>query len=226
MVKEVNEDPDVHIDYALCDMPARRHLQGFNAPQSTYGCGYCLQAAVTKGGIHWPYNAVKAPLRTMEESKYYARYYLYVTSRRTVTNVIQCIYRENPHAPEEERKGVVADSALYDLPAFDTIWMLPIDIFHIGYEGITKTMLYRMFIASSTRESRAILMQLNFLYKRMRVFSEAARRARTIRPLQLKGSELALITFSAMITLALEVIDAKTGHWYRIAAILLQCMLL
>ncbi len=131
----------------------------------------------------------------------------------------------NPRAPEGERKGVVADSALYDLPLFDTIWMLPIDIFHIGYEGITKTMLYRMFGASSTRESRAILSQLNFLYKRMRVFSEAARKTRTIRPLQLKGSELALITFSALITLALEIIDARTGHWYRIVATLLQCII-
>ncbi len=125
------------------------------------------------------------------------------------------------------RKGVVADSALYDIdPPMDTIWMLPIDIFHIAFEGITKTMLTRMFVTRDTRESRAILMQLNYFYKRMRVFSESARRTRTIRPKQLKGSELAVITFSALITLALDIIDAKGDHWYNVVTKLVQCTFL
>ena len=74
IVREINEDPEVSLDYILCDMPARRHLQGFNAPQSTYGCGYCTQAADKRGGIHWQHKAQKAPLRTTEESMFYARY--------------------------------------------------------------------------------------------------------------------------------------------------------
>ncbi len=69
----MNDDEDINVDYILCDMPARRHLQGFNAPQSTYGCGYCTEAAEKKGGLHWPFREIKAPLRTMEESKFYAR---------------------------------------------------------------------------------------------------------------------------------------------------------
>ena len=133
--------------------------------------------------------------------------------------------RVNPLASEDLRKGVVADSALYDLvPPFDTIWMLPIDVFHIAFEGITKTMLNRMFVLRCTRESRAVLMQINYLYKKMRVFSETARSSRTIRPAQLKGSELAVVTFTVFITLALQVLNAMDNHWYNFVAMLVKCI--
>ncbi len=73
-VEEINDDDELHIKDVLADMPARRHLQGFNSPNSTFGCSYCKQAAVTRGGTHWPYWHNKADLRTTEECYHYARF--------------------------------------------------------------------------------------------------------------------------------------------------------
>ena len=72
-MEEIEEDDELGVRYVLCDMPGRRHIQGMKNANSTYGCGYCKQAAKTRGGVHWPFVAVKAEYRTTEQSRYFAR---------------------------------------------------------------------------------------------------------------------------------------------------------
>ncbi len=122
---------------------------------------------------------------------------------------LNCCYRVGRTAPAEEKKGILQDSAIYDLPHVDFVWGLPLDIFHLGYEGITKKMLERMFTKRTTKQSKAYLTRLNYYYTKMKVFSESARKARTIKVKNLKGNELGLITLSVLPVIALHVIDSK-----------------
>ncbi len=74
-MKEADEDEDISIKLVLCDMPARRHLQGFNSQNSTYGCGYCTAAAQTKGGTQWPFpKTFDKPTRTRRGCIKFGRY--------------------------------------------------------------------------------------------------------------------------------------------------------
>ncbi len=95
----------------------------------------------------------------------------------------------------------------------DYIWGLPLDVFHLSFEGITKLMLSRMFCKRETKQSKRYLAQLNHYYMKMRVFSETARRSRKINVKNLKGNELGLITMSVLPVLALYVIEDKKPHW-------------
>ncbi len=221
IVEEVKDDDEVNIKDILADMPARRHLQGMNSHNSKYGCSYCKKAAVTRGGTQWPFTRKKAAPRTTEESRYYARFVatLYWNCYSSPTGHCM-IFRMNPQAPDDERRGVVADSALYDLENFNIIWQIPIDVFHLCFEGITKQMLKRMFVSHNTVESRGILAETSFLYRKMRVLTEIARRTRALKIPELKGSELCLITLTLLPTMAFQVI--RLDHWCGPVAILMQ----
>ena len=105
------------------------------------------------------------------------------------------------------------DSALYDLEGFDVVWQVAIDVFHLCYEGVTKLMLKRMFIARNTVESRQLLQDMNIHYKAMRVFTETARATRTIQVLAFKGNELAVLMLSVMPFLALKLMTRDTAPW-------------
>ena len=70
-------------------------------------------------------------------------------------------FRQNPTAPDVCKKGVIGDSALYDLEGFDVVWHVGIDVFHLCYVGVTKLLLKRMFVARSTVESRQLLQEIN-----------------------------------------------------------------
>ncbi len=122
-------------------------------------------------------------------------------------------FRVGRTAPPDEKKGIVEDSAIYDLPHVDYIWGLPLDVFHLCYEGITKLMLVRIFVKRKTKQAKRYLKSLNHYYTSMRVFSETPRRTRAISVKNLKGNELGVITLSVLPVLALNVIDDKKAHW-------------
>ncbi len=114
----------------------------------------------------------------------------------------------------DKRKGIIADSALYDFPDLDFIWGLPLDVFHLAFEGITKLMLVRMFVTKTNKEARELLEILSYYYQKMKVFSETARKTRKLSVKQLKGNELAVITFSVFPLLALNLLkDKKEPVW-------------
>ncbi len=114
----------------------------------------------------------------------------------------------------EKRKGIIADSALYDFPDLDFIWGLPIDVFHIAFEGITKLMLVRMFVTKSNKETRELLGMLSYYYEKMKVFTETPRKTRKLSVKQLKGNELAVLTFSVFPVLALNLLwEKKEPVW-------------
>ncbi len=81
-------------------------------------------------------------------------------------------------------------------------------------------MLNRMFVSRKTVESRGILAEASFLYRKMRVFTETPRRSRTLKIAQLKGNELCVVTLTLLPTMAFQVI--RLDHWYRLYTDLLQ----
>ncbi len=105
------------------------------------------------------------------------------------------------------------DSALYDLEGSDVVWHVAVDVFHLCYEGVTKLMIKRMFIARNTVESRQLLQDLNIHYKGMRVFTEIARATRTIQVLAFKGNKLGVLTLSVMPFLAIKLMTRDTAPW-------------
>ena len=96
--------------------------------------------------------------------------------------------------PKEWCKGVKADTPLYDLAGFDIVWDLPIEEFHLLFEGLTKVMLDRMFVSSCTEKSRPIWKKLSTAYAEMAVFSETSRRTRPIMLHQFKGNSYKIST--------------------------------
>ncbi len=206
-------DPEVRVTSIIADMVERKFLRGMVGIGGKYGCEMCKAEAETKGGISWTYpQCACGEERTEEESQYYARFVTIVTSQLLLFSMSFCC-RVGTTSPDEEKRGIVADSGVYDMPHVDYIWGLPLDIFHLGYEGITKTMLKRMFVKRDTVQSRKYLARLNHYYTKMRVFSETARKAKVIKVANLKGNELGLITMSVLPVLALQVIDDKKPHW-------------
>ncbi len=118
---------------------------------------------------------------------------------------------------ENQRKGVIADSALYDLPQFDIVWDCPIEEFHNIKEGLSKQIMHRMFIKKKTVYSRAVKNELSQLYENMAVFSESPRKTRAISVGQFKGNEFGLLTLSAMPTLSYFIIRSKKDEWCAIS---------
>ncbi len=108
----------------------------------------------------------------------------------------------------------MADSAIYDLEGVDLIWGLPIDVFHIGFEGVTKLMLIRLFVVRDTKESREVLAEVNLLYTSMKVFSAIPRTTRPINQvLSLKGNELKVLTMSLFPVLGTSIIRFQLPIW-------------
>ncbi len=216
LVHEAEEDEDISIKLVLCDMPARRHIQGFNSPNSTYGCGYCTAAAVTKGGTQWPFpKTFGKPYRTKRGSIYFARFVPRIVCIWSVvvkfSVILNC--RLHPTRDDKKSKGVVADSALYDITNFDFIWGLAIDVFHICFEGISKLMLVRLFVLRTSKEFRELLMEISFMYEGTRVFSETARKTRRIQVKMMKGNELAVLTLSIFPAIVFCIIEGNTNYW-------------
>ncbi len=115
-------------------------------------------------------------------------------------------------AEREKRKGIIADSALYEFPDLDYIWGLAVDAFHLLFEGIAKQMMVRLFVTKTNREARQLLEELSFHYQKMAVFSETARKTRKISVKQLKGNELFVMTFSVFPYLCLQLLKEKKGQ--------------
>ena len=66
-------------------------------------------------------------------------------------------------------------------------------------------------------------MEVDLLYRQMRVFTETPRRARALKVPQLKGNELCIITPTVLPTLAFQVIRLQT--WYGTVTVLKQIIL-
>ena len=88
---------------------------------------------------------------------------------------------------------------------------MAIDIFHLGWEGISKLKLVRLFVACKNAEARGLLAQFSFFYEKMMVFSETSRATRRIVVKQLKGNELAVLTLSAFPLLCMVLMRSKKG---------------
>ncbi len=124
----------------------------------------------------------------------------------------------------EKRKGIIADSALYDFPHLHFIWGLALDAFHLLFEGIAKRMLLRLFVARTDRETRQLLEELSYHYQKMAVFTETARKTRKISIKQLKGNELAVMTFSVFPYLSLQLMkEKKDDYWWELSDCCFAC---
>ncbi len=107
----------------------------------------------------------------------------------------------------EERQGITSFSPLFDLLGpFSIVWGLPVDQFHLIYEGIVKEMLKRMFVNSTNKESRRFHRALSELYEGTRVFSETPRATRPLLLSTLKGNEYEVITLSVLIPFAVKIL--------------------
>ncbi len=116
----------------------------------------------------------------------------------------------------EERQGIIRFSPLFDLiSAFNIVWGLPVDKFHLIFEGIVKEMMKRMFVGSSSAEARGFHRALSEMYQATRVFSETPRAARPLLLSSLKGHEYGLLTLSVLIPFALKVLKdvPEQSHW-------------
>ena len=90
---------------------------------------------------------------------------------------------------------------------------MPTEEFHLCKEGIAKTLIKRLFEDSSTEMSRAIMKKWSAIYESTRVFSESARRTRTIATGTMKGSEFGVVLFTAFPALVKLLDDYKVDHW-------------
>ncbi len=110
----------------------------------------------------------------------------------------------------------MAFSPLFDLICpFDIIWCLPLDPFHLLFEGIAKEMLKRLFSKRNTAVSREFFQKLSDVYKAMKVFSETPRRTVSVVLAMLKGHEYQTLVFSVFPVLLADIMDGETdGFWY------------
>ncbi len=107
----------------------------------------------------------------------------------------------------EDRQGITTFSPLFDLLGpFSIVWGLPVDQFHLIFEGIVKEMLKRMFGNVSNKDSRAFHRSLSEMYEGTRVFSETPRATRPLLLSTLKGHEYGLITLSVLIPFAVRIL--------------------
>ena len=119
---------------------------------------------------------------------------------------------------------MLAFSPLFDLICpFDIIWCLPLDPFHLLFEGIAKEMLKRLFSKRNTAVSRDFFQQLSDLYKAMKVFSETPRRTVSLVLSKLKGHEYQTLVFSVFPALLADIMVSETENfWYGNRATNLQ----
>ena len=118
----------------------------------------------------------------------------------------------------------MAFSPLFDLICpFDIIWCLPLDPFHLLFEGIAKEMLKRLFSKRNTAVSREFFQKLSDVYKAMKVFSETPRRTVSVVLAMLKGHEYQTLVFSVFPVLLADIMDGETdGFWYGNRTVNLQ----
>ncbi len=106
-----------------------------------------------------------------------------------------------------ERQGITDFSPLFDLISpFSIVWGLPVDQFHLIFEGIVKEMLKRMFTNSTSKESRAFHRAFSDLYEGTKVFSETAHSTRPLLLSSLKGNEYEVLTLSVLIPFAVQIL--------------------
>ncbi len=116
----------------------------------------------------------------------------------------------------EERQGITLFSPLFDLlTPFDIVWGLPVDQFHLIFEGIVKEMFRRMFTARSTKVSRRFHRALSDLYRATRVFTETPRPTKALVLSTLKGHEYGVLTFSVLIPFCIQILRdvPEESHW-------------
>ena len=107
--------------------------------------------------------------------------------------------------------GVKEYTPLYTIPRpFSVVWSVPVEQFHLLYEGLAKMFIVRLFIDSAPSESRDIFAEWNQMTA---VFSETPRRARKITG-QMKGAEYAVMSFTAFPTLVLLMQDRDADYWF------------
>ena len=107
-------------------------------------------------------------------------------------------------------------SPLFDLQTpFDIVWGIPVDQFHLIFEGIVKEMLRRMFVARTTKVSRRFHRALSDMYRATRVFSETPRASRPLQLSSLKGNEYGVLTLSVMIPFAVKILKnvPEESNW-------------
>ena len=86
------------------------------------------------------------------------------------------------------------------------MWGVPVDQFHLIFEGIVKEMMKRMFTNSGNKESRSFHRALSELYEGTRVFSETPRATGPLLLSTLKGHEYGFITLSVLIPFAVKIL--------------------
>lgn len=120
----------------------------------------------------------------------------------------------NLHDRKYQHKGVNAYSPLHDVgDHFSVIWNIPTEEFHLTKEGVTKTIIRRLFEDTVADYARDILTRWTTVYESTRVFSETARRTRPISTGTMKGSEFGVILFSAFPVLVDILQDYQFLHW-------------
>ena len=70
-----------------------------------------------------------------------------------------------------------------------------------------------MFTARKTRYSRELLAKLSKAYGELKVFKETSRMGRAIVLSQMKGSEMGVVTYTLLPTLAVDMIQSDRDFW-------------
>lgn len=113
----------------------------------------------------------------------------------------------------QTRKGVIDDSPLYDVdPPFCITRSIPVEEFHLLKEGLTKSIMKRLFEDSCTVTSRAIFSEWQEVMERLAVFSEMSRRPGKLNTGNMKGSEFGLVLFAGFLPL-IDVMGPYESFW-------------
>ncbi len=108
---------------------------------------------------------------------------------------------------------------------FDVVWDMPPEEFHLIKEGVTKQILYRMFVNRESTTALGLLAALNQAYKNLQIFTETPRKPRNIDVLRMKGSEFGTIGMSVFPVLFKDLMKVSAmkirrlgkterKHWY------------
>ena len=92
--------------------------------------------------------------------------------------------------------GILGYSPLLDLDGFDIVDDLPLDMFHLLFEGWTRNVLTRLL--GTSVEAKKIFKAFNKEYMRMKTFKHTPRRTRSLQYVpDFKGSELGTLLFAS-----------------------------
>lgn len=195
LIHEINADPQCHLVACLHDMIERHHVKGMVGVSAYYSCEFCLRKGSTGSGIQWPHVPRRTfPLRQPEDFAHVMRHGVNTGHKRT--------------------RGITDVSPLLHVqqPGFNIVLDVPVDAFHLLYEGVTKAILVRCFIKCQNFYSRTKFSELTLVYENTSVFSETARRPAPILVKQLKGNQLQTLTL-AVFPCLIDFMADGTGVW-------------